>query len=172
MKFVPLTKEYSKVNHSWRGEAQASLYNPHQNLSVDELWALNEKDGFDVGNLSTHSTYRQLAIVNGVPIGNVSLKNINFTMLTAEIGYTVGEKYHRKGYGTLMVSKFLEELFQKSELRKIVAYVHADNIASQKLLERLGFVKEGLLRAHFVINGKPCDEILYGLLKKEFIPKL
>ncbi|MCJ8276955.1 MAG: GNAT family N-acetyltransferase [Bdellovibrionales bacterium] len=170
MKRVPLTEEYKFVNHAWRTEPPAQRFNPHKDLSVEELWEGTRKEGFDLSDITTHKKYRHLAMVNDEPVGNIGLKEINFMMKTAEIGYMIGEKHHRKGYGSRMVSDFLSEVFEKTELRRIVAYIHIDNIPSQKLVEKLGFVKEGHLRQHYLINGQPCDELFYGLLREEFKP--
>jgi ribosomal-protein-alanine N-acetyltransferase len=51
----------------------------------------------------------------------------------------------------------------------LLAYVHEENVASCRVLEKLGFQEEGLLREHYVINGAAANEILYGLLKREWV---
>ena len=61
-------------------------------------------------------------------------------------------------------------ILQFTDLRKLLAMVHVDNIASCRLLERLGFQREGLLREHYLIEGEPVDEVLYGLLRPDFGP--
>ena len=53
-------------------------------------------------------------------------------------------------------------------LRKLPAYVHDKNLASCKVLQKLGFTQEGLLREHYLINGVPENELLFGLLKREW----
>jgi ribosomal-protein-alanine N-acetyltransferase len=49
-----------------------------------------------------------------------------------------------------------------------MAYVATDNTASWRLLERLGFCREGLLREHYVIQDRRVDEFVYGLLRPEW----
>ncbi len=49
-----------------------------------------------------------------------------------------------------------------------MAYVAEDNIPSRKLLEKVGFQQEGICREHYIINGKPTNEILYGILRSEY----
>jgi ribosomal-protein-alanine N-acetyltransferase len=46
--------------------------------------------------------------------------------------------------------------------------VHEENQASRRVLEKLGFQEEGLLREHYIINGTPVNEVLYALLKHEW----
>jgi len=48
--------------------------------------------------------------------------------------------------------------------------VHEENRASRRVLEKSGFVQEGLLREHYLINGQPVNEVLYGLLRQEWKP--
>lgn len=52
-------------------------------------------------------------------------------------------------------------------MRKILAYVAEDNLASRRLMQKAGFVQEGFCREHYIINGKPTNEILYGILRSD-----
>lgn len=136
-------------------------------MSVDDLRKLYGGGGHDLSDLYSHDGYRWVGLVGDVPVGNVSLKNVNHMMKFAEIGYGVGEQYQGKGYGTEMVRQLVAMAFQETDLRKLIAYVHDKNTPSCKLLERLGFQKEGLLREHYIINGKPENEVLYAILRGE-----
>ena len=62
----------------------------------------------------------------------------------------------------------MDRVFRETPLRKLFAYVHAQNTPSRRLLERLGFAQEGLLREHYLIDGAPADEAFYGLLRREW----
>jgi ribosomal-protein-alanine N-acetyltransferase len=46
--------------------------------------------------------------------------------------------------------------------------VHEENLPSRKLLENVGFHQEGILREHYLVNGKPANEIIFGLLRRDF----
>jgi RimJ/RimL family protein N-acetyltransferase len=52
-------------------------------------------------------------------------------------------------------------------LRKLIAYVHEGNTPSRRVLEKTGFQAEGLLREHYLIDGMPVNEVIYGLLRKD-----
>jgi len=58
--------------------------------------------------------------------------------------------------------------FRESPLRKLLAYVHDKNVASCRVLRKLGFTQEGFLREHYMISGVPENELLFGLLKHEW----
>ena len=90
-------------------------------------------------------------------------------MNTAEIGYGVAEEHHRKGIGTNAVRLLVDKVFSETHLRKLFAHVHSGNTASCRLLERIGFKREGVLREHYLVNGMPVDEVFYGLLRREAI---
>lgn len=88
-------------------------------------------------------------------------------MLTAELGYGIGTAFRGRGLATQAVKQFVTNAFAQTPLRKITALVHEQNLASQRVLEKVGFIREGLLREHFLINGEPVNEILYGLLSSD-----
>ncbi len=64
-------------------------------------------------------------------------------------------------------SAIIDYAFGTLNLRRIEAEIDSDNVLSGKALERLGFVKEGLLRQRWEINGHVSDSVLYGLLAED-----
>jgi len=54
-------------------------------------------------------------------------------------------------------------------LRRVEADIDPRNARSAKILERLGFIREGYLRERWVVGGEISDTALYGLLAREFI---
>jgi [ribosomal protein S5]-alanine N-acetyltransferase len=86
----------------------------------------------------------------------------------AEIGYGIGQAHQRKGVATMAVHLLVQMCFRESPLRKLLAYVHDKNVASCRVLQKLGFKQEGFLHEHYIINGVPENELLFGLLKHEW----
>lgn len=168
MELVPYSKDFLGTNYSWRQEKAACRFNPFQPMTIEELGTKCLQMGLRLEDYRDFEEIRFFALVEGELIGNCGITSINSTMNTAIIGYLVGEKFHGKGYGTEMVSMFLREVFDKTGLRRIEAYIHPDNEASIALAEKLGFKKEGLLRECIILNGKSADNYLYSLLKNEF----
>lgn len=103
-------------------------------------------------------------------IGGIGIHNFNKFQGKASIGYWIGEKYHKKGYGTEALDALLKFAFNKLKLRKIEAGVFAGNPSSGKLLEKFGAKQEGLKRKSdkCKADGKIKDEIIYGILKEEW----
>ncbi len=103
-------------------------------------------------------------------IGGCGIDGINKSQGTAEVGYWLGEKYWRRGYGSEALDAMLKFTFNSLKLRRVSAPIFAGNPSSGKLLEKYGFKKEGLKRKSAVCkaNGKIRDEVVYGLLKEEW----
>ena len=80
----------------------------------------------------------------------------------------VNPDLHQQGFGTEMLTLMLDYAFRQLGLRRIHAQIMAPNISSQKLFEKLGFQKEGILRAHVLRNNEYLDMLMYGLLRDEW----
>ena len=84
----------------------------------------------------------------------------------AEIGYEIHPEHWRKGYTTEAVSKVISYGFEEMGLTRIGAVVFIENEASNKLLTKKGFEKEGLLKGYMYQNGIANDTFVYSLLNK------
>ena len=58
--------------------------------------------------------------------------------------------------------------FEKVGLNRIDALVYVENKPSIRLLQRLGFTREGLLRDYFYLDGKFYDHIIFSILRREW----
>jgi ribosomal-protein-alanine N-acetyltransferase len=86
---------------------------------------------------------------------------------SAHIGYWVGEKYSRQGFARASVQAVLGFAFNDLGLHRVSAAVQADNTASIKLLETIGFQSEGTARGFLKINGQWADHIVYARLSSD-----
>ncbi|MBE4907631.1 GNAT family N-acetyltransferase [Bacillus luteolus] len=98
-------------------------------------------------------------------IGTIGFNAWSSKHKRAEIGYELHPDHWRKGYATEVVSKVISYGFTELELTRIGAIVFIDNKASNELLLKLGFEKEGILRNYMYQNGMPHDTNVYSLLK-------
>src|SRR6478752_9652413 len=108
----------------------------------------------------------QSAIVlrsDGTLIGDLGV-NLHENLQQAEIGFTLGAAYQGLGYGSEAVTGLLDHLFADCDLHKVSAECDARNAASARLLERVGFRREGLRRAHTFIKGEWTDDLEFGVL--------
>lgn len=99
----------------------------------------------------------------GEYVGNISLTPCeNVYRKSAEIGYFIGEPYWNKGIMTTAVNLITEFGFKELGLARIHTGVYEYNPASQRVLEKCGFVKEGTFRKSVFKNGQLWDEVRYA----------
>ncbi|NPD15975.1 GNAT family N-acetyltransferase, partial [Xinfangfangia sp. D13-10-4-6] len=65
--------------------------------------------------------------------------------------------------------QLIDHLFSEADYRRLYVEIDAENQASVRLIERLGFVREGYLRQHEVTHKGLCDMLIYGLLRNEWL---
>lgn len=109
---------------------------------------------------------------SGKLIGNVYLSEQE--QQNWEVGYVFGFSYQNAGYATEAVKALLDMIFQDQNAHRVFANCDPNNTRSWKLLERIGFQREGHLRKnvffHRAENGNPLwkDTYIYGLLQEEW----
>ena len=152
---------------AWRCEPQGRRDNPYDEADIDMLRLRLSEDRTDLGDLDA-TQHRWMIEADDHIVGTVSLHSINRRMGTAEVGYLVGDAFRGRGYATAALRQLVELAFVRARFRRLMALIAAENVASQRVIEKVGFVREGLLRQHFLIDGRPVDEIAYGLLCTEW----
>ena len=113
----------------------------------------------------------QLAIVlreDGRMIGNCGLRRKFDNDWEADIGYELSPQHWGHGYATEAARAMVDFGFRELGLRRISSWCIADNIASARVLERLGFRQEGRLRRNEFFKGRWWDTLLYALLAEEW----
>ena len=117
-------------------------------------------------------TYNRWVIVRKADvqaIGTCGFHRWNKQHRRAEIGYDLARSAWRQGFMTEALTAVLEHGFAWMQLNRIEGLVHTENEASIRLLERLGFQKEGLLRQYFRQGDNYHDHWLLALLRTERI---
>ncbi|KQX66586.1 GNAT family N-acetyltransferase [Angustibacter sp. Root456] len=103
-------------------------------------------------------------------IGWCSLSRWNPDFRSAAIGYCYGESAWGHGYATEAARALLTWAFDTLDLNRVQAETDTRNTASARVLEKLGFVREGTLREDCVVDGVVSDSWVYGLLRREWTP--
>ena len=101
-------------------------------------------------------------------IGGISLKNINREDRNAEVGYCLAKEFWRQGIVSEALDLILRFSFRTLRLHRVYAVVHDKNVGSFKLLEKAGFVREGIWREGSRFTGRYCDVYAYGMLRSEY----
>ena len=109
----------------------------------------------------------------GKVIGGIALININKFQGTSEVGCWIGEIYWRKKLATESLHEMLAFAFLTLKLKKVNAYIIAENLPSKRLVKKLGFIYEGT-RKEYVrdkAKGDIHDQNIYRMLNKEWSKK-
>ena len=106
-----------------------------------------------------------------IHIGNIKIGPINTIHKTSYISYFIGNKnFWGKGLATEALYLTTKYAFMKLKLSKCNAGVYDNNIASKKVLNKVGYTKEGCIRSAFNFTEKTrIDHILYGIKPEELI---
>ena len=149
----------------WRQETEIRRYQPLSETSVAQLYAeLAQQQSADLYR-GRGEKFQWVILAGDRPAGWITLVVTNWTHGLAELGYALSAPFQRRGVMPRALELLLDDLFDHTRLRRIEARCAVENVASQKVLKRLGFEREGLLKGYFVLRGEVVDNYLYALLK-------
>ena len=103
-------------------------------------------------------------------IGDVVLFDFVPQCRRAEMGYALAADHQGHGYMREALTALLDHAFTALDLNRIEADIDPRNAASARILERLGFQREGLLRERWIVAGEVSDTALYGLIRSDWHP--
>jgi Acetyltransferases, including N-acetylases of ribosomal proteins len=125
-----------------------------------------EHDGY----ISPESTALAVVLSDGTVAGIATWEEQNWggpRGVCYRVGLALLPEYRGKGLGTAAQRWLVDHLFRFTRAHRLEALTDAANIAAQKVLERAGFKREGVLREALFHNGTWRDEVIYGLLREE-----
>ncbi|MGR3206957.1 GNAT family N-acetyltransferase [Bacillus glycinifermentans] len=134
-------------------------------FTMDELYDHYER----ITNDSTRFDFAICLRDGDETIGDLSILDID--RVNRKAGFRIalhGREHFNKGYGTEAVQLALRFVFEKLHLNRIQLEVFSHNIPAVKAYEKAGFKKEGTLRQVLYMNDRYSDEIIMGMLKKEY----
>ena len=102
---------------------------------------------------------------NGTKIGTISHFPAGKIL---EIGYVMIPNARGKGYCTEAVKMMVDYLFLSRNIVRIQAHTDVKNIGSQRVLEKAGFTKEGVLRKSLFTRGEWRDNTIFSILREEW----
>ncbi len=101
-------------------------------------------------------------------LGNVSVWFTSRAALVGEIGYWVRTDETGAGIATEATARALEVAFNELQMHRVVLRIAVGNAASERIADKLGFLREGLLREEVRVNGVWLDHSIWGLLETEY----
>ncbi|NJN64261.1 MAG: GNAT family N-acetyltransferase [Acidobacteria bacterium] len=101
--------------------------------------------------------------------GTCTLFRIERAHRRAEIGFALGRRHWGRGFASEAAARAVGFAFESLGLHRIEADADPRNARSLRLLEGLGFVREGILRERYHVNGEIQDAVILGLLRAVWI---
>ena len=98
-------------------------------------------------------------------IGHFRIQPQNYR---AEIGYMILPEYHGQGIVAEAIKEVVRYGFEEINLHSIEAIIDPNNLASERVLQKNGFVKEAHILENEFFDGRFIDTVIYSLLKRDF----
>lgn len=119
--------------------------------------------------LMDRSVHPAWAVVfEGVAVGGINIR-FYYEHVVAEMGWSIHRRLWNRGFATEAARAIVDAAFGAyPQLRRIGARADARNVASHRVMEKLGMRNEGTLRQARVARGECIDEMHYGLLRPEW----
>jgi [ribosomal protein S5]-alanine N-acetyltransferase len=105
---------------------------------------------------------------DGNLVGTCTLAHLDWVNRRAELGFALGRDFWGRGYMAAAAPAIIEFAFGCLGLHRVFADTDPRNARSIRVLERLGFHREGVLREHYLAQGQPQNAVVYGLLRSEW----
>ena len=157
----PLEEDHYKAFHDYHSLEKVYCYQSFQPSTY--------KDTLDYIESHTAHDYCILAVLDlseEILIGDISLTFIKNGQV--EIGYSLDPKFQNQGYAYEACKRVLKHLFVELGMHRFYATLVPENMASQRLLEKLNFRKEGHFKKCVWTGQVWLDDMVYGLLADEY----
>lgn len=163
-----MTPEDGEAIFRYRSDAETNRFQswiPGTSGEVEQFIKNHIKD-FNISG-----TWFQLLIIDqdsGNVIGDIGVHFIGSDGQQAELGITVAKDHHGKGYASEALEGIIGYLFTELGKHRITASVDPRNTASMRLMERIGFRKEGHFVKSLFWKNEWVDDVIYALLQDEW----
>lgn len=159
-------EDVSEAYVGWLNDAEVTKFlevrhRPHAQADVEQFVA----DVFKSPNAILFGIFLK---AESRHIGNIKLGPISWQYKRSDVGLMIGDKGSwGKGYGRQAIAALSDYAFGELGLNRLQAGAYANNIASIKAFESVGFQREGITREHWGFEGQPQDGVIMGLLARE-----
>lgn len=101
-------------------------------------------------------------------IGGCGIRVTNPEAREGDIGFILDRRFWGRGYGTEAAERLLRFGFGELGLHRIYATCDPRNVASARVLEKIGMQREGYIREHLLVRGEWRDSLVYAILEAEW----
>lgn len=155
--------------HEYLSDEEVIRFEPYGVMTEEQVREETDK------RVNHESFYAVVLKENMKMIGNFYLDRGDFD--TYELGYVFNRSYQKKGFAAEGAKAVIDYAFSELDARRVTAMCNPENEASWKLLERLGFRREGHLHQNIYFKTDQNDEPIwldtyeYAVLKSEWVQK-
>ncbi|WP_425449404.1 GNAT family N-acetyltransferase [Dethiothermospora halolimnae] len=164
-----ISPDDAEMVYRWMSDPEVCKYehwSPHQSVDFTRGYIIEVFDGY-----KSDYTYQWGIQLGEELIGSVSIVNVNDYDRKATLGYCLGKRYWSKGYTTEAVKAVIDYMFSEIGLNRIEATHSVNNIASGRVLEKVGMVLEGQAKDYYFCNSGFQDSNIYGITRKDYKEK-
>lgn len=147
-----------EIIHKWNSQMVRGDFQEFRFQSLNEL-----KKEYNENGLCSNEFQILMLKDKGSKIGLVYLNFYRDGIV--KIGLVLNPESCNKGIGTIILKIMTKYLFNNYQVVRIEADTDVENIAAQKILKKVGFLKEGTLRKYRFHHGKYHDSYIYGLVR-------
>ena len=141
------------------------LWSPHPTRDYTARYLQYLQDRYTAGDF-----YDWAIVPNelGHMIGTCGFTRFDYTNNSAEVGYVLSPDHHGKGYATEALLRVLSFGFHELNLHRIEAHYLENNLASRRVMERVGMTFEGISRGAIVVKGRYENVGICSILREEY----
>ena len=159
-----LEKEDLPLLCEWTNSLEflGAYFSPHQTSMAEREKAFSEPSPFEMKRFIIEKKDR-------TKIGFILHFNTLHPMMeTVEIAYALMPSERRKGYCVEAAQLMVDYLFLSKDTPCVQAMTHIKNVASQGVLQKIGFKKEGIMRKRLHVQGEWADIVTFSILREEW----
>lgn len=116
---------------------------------------------------STQDSFTWAVTADDVVVGACSVSVTSAAHRRAEMGYVLARAHWGQGYASEAAAVVLEFAHRELKALRVEATCRPENVASQRVLRRIGMQREALLRSHVLIRGQRADSFLFASIDPE-----
>lgn len=165
----PMGPDDAAAVQKWAGDFEVAdtalnIPHPYPDGLADEWIAMHGRAWRE----GREAVFAITARADGTLMGAIGLAGIDARHRHAEMGYWLGRPFWNLGLATEAARAVLAFAFDTLDLERVFAHHFVRNPASGRVLEKIGMVREGVLRAHVRQWGRPEDLVVCGILRREW----
>lgn len=163
----PAAPRDAELLRFWRSEPSVSQFQPLSDLPSAQLRADLASQRISDLYRGRGDKYQWVVQVGAQPVGWITLVVSNWEHSIAEVGYALSTPFQGRGVMVPALEILIRDLFENTPLERLEARCAIENHGSQRVLEKAGFHREGVLRRYFKLRGERVDNFLYARLRDE-----